>query len=123
MKIVLGEVSRMPIYEYECRQCERRFQYLLMRRHEEQRIDCPACGSRKLKRLISRTAYHVSERDRLEAFDPQAKHDDSFYNDSRNIGLHAKKRAQQLGVDLGEGFEHKLEKLRSDPGSVLKDSD
>lgn len=113
----------MPIYEYECRRCGSRFQHLLMKREEEKGIDCPHCGSAKLTRLISRTAYHVSERDRLAAYDPRARHDDSFYKDNRNIGLHAKKRAQELGVDLGEGFEHKLEKLRSDPGSVLKDSD
>jgi len=28
-----------------------------------------------------------------------------------------------MGVDLGTGFEDKLDKLRSDPGSVIKDSE
>jgi hypothetical protein len=68
-------------------------------------------------------SYHLSEHDRLEAFDPGAPKSDSFYRDSRNIGLHAKKRAQQLGVDLGSDFEGKLEKLKTDPGSVIKDND
>ena len=84
---------------------------------------CPGCNGRELKKLISRVAYHVSENDRLATFDSGARHDDGFYKDSRNIGLHAKKRAQQMGVDLGSGFEAKLDKLRTDPGSVLKDSD
>ena len=75
------------------------------------------------KKLISRVAYHVSETDRLAAFDPNAPQSDSFYKDSRNIGLSAKKRVQQMGVDLGSGFESKLEKLRTDPGSVLRDSE
>jgi hypothetical protein len=48
---------------------------------------------------------------------------DSFYKDSRNVGLHAKKRAQQMGADLGTGFEEKLEKLRTNSGSVIKDSE
>jgi len=65
----------------------------------------------------------VSEQDRLDTFDPTTPKGDSFYTDSRNIGLQAKKRAQQMGVDLGKGFEDKLEKLRTDPGSVIKDSD
>jgi putative FmdB family regulatory protein len=113
----------MPIYEYECCGCEGQFQALVMKNEEEKDLVCPGCGSRKLKRLISRVAYHTSEQDRLDAYDPKAPKGDSFYRDSRNIGLHAKKRAQQMGVDLGSSFESKLEKLRSDPGSVLKDSE
>ena len=114
---------RMPIYEYRCRDCERPFQHLLMKRGEEPGLECPNCGGRDLKRLISKVAYHASEQQRVNAFDPKARHADSFYRDSRNIGLHAKKRAQQMGVDLGSGFEEKLEKLRTDPGSVIKDSE
>lgn len=113
----------MPIYEYECRSCDAQFQSLIMKNEEEESIVCPNCSGRKLKKLISRVAYHVSEQDRLQAYDPSAPKSDSFYRDSRNIGLHAKKRAEQMGVDLGSGFEEKLEKLRTDPGSVIKESE
>ena len=113
----------MPLYEYQCNKCRREFQHLLLKRDEEKELACPKCGGRDLKRLISRVAYHVSEGDRLGAYDPRAPKDDAFYKDSRNIGLDAKKRAQQMGVNLGSGFEEKLEKLRTDPGSVLKDSE
>lgn len=94
-----------------------------MKNEEEETLVCPECTGRRLKKLISRVAYHVSEQHRLEAFDPTAPKNDSFYKDSRNIGLHAKKRALQMGVDLGAGFEEKLEKLRADPGSIIKDSE
>jgi putative FmdB family regulatory protein len=113
----------MPIYEYECHCCKVQFQSLVMKRVERDRLSCPECGGKDLKRLISRVAYHISEQDRLNAFDPNAPKTDSFYRDSRNIGLQAKKKAQQMGVDLGKGFEDKLEKLRTDPGSVIKDTD
>jgi putative FmdB family regulatory protein len=113
----------MPIYEYQCKGCEKEFQALVMGISEEGALRCPACGNRNLKRLISRVSYHVSEQDRLAAYDASRSQGDSFYKDSRNIGLHAKKRAQQMGVDLGKGFEEKLEKLRTDPGSVIKDSE
>ena len=94
-----------------------------MKKEEEKELSCPHCRSSDLKRLISRVAYHVSEDDRLANFDPDANQTDSFYKDSRNIGLAAKKRAQRLGADLGSGFEEKLEKLRTDPGSVIKESE
>ncbi|MCD6305676.1 MAG: zinc ribbon domain-containing protein [Deltaproteobacteria bacterium] len=113
----------MPIYEYACQRCKNEFQALVMSRSDQEALVCPICGNHELNRLISRVAYHQSEKDRLDSFDPTARQSDSFYKDSRNIGLQAKKRLQQMGVDLGSGFESKLEKLRTDPGSVLKDSD
>jgi hypothetical protein len=94
-----------------------------MKEAEEKKLLCPRCGKGKKRRLISRVVYHVSEQDRLSSFNPGDAKDDAFFKDSRNIGLSAKKRAQQLDVDLGKGFEEKLDKLRTDPASVLKDSE
>ena len=113
----------MPIYEYECPSCESVFQNLLMNKDEERDLACPTCGGRNFRRVISRVAYHVSEQDRLGGFDPRATKTDAFYRDSRNIGLEAKKRAQRMGVSLGERFEAKLDKIRTDPSSVIKDSE
>lgn len=113
----------MPIYEYQCYGCKRQFQSLIMGREDEKSLLCPNCGNPSLKRLISRVAYHVSESDRLAAFDPGSRQSDSFYRDTRNIGLAAKKRVQEMGVDLGASFDEKVEKLRTDPGSVIKDSE
>ena len=118
-----GKIEKMPIYEYECHRCKAQFQILVMRKAERECQICPECGGRDLKKLISRVAYHISEQDRLNTFDPSAPKTDSFYKDSRNIGLQARKKAQQMGIDLGKGFEDKLEKLRTDPGSVIKDND
>ena len=113
----------MPIFEYECQSCQGQFQTLVMKAEEEKNLACPHCGGHNLNRLISRVTYQQSEKDRLTNYNSTSPQSDSFYTDSRNIGLHAKKRAQEMGVDLGSGFEAKLEKLRTDPGSVLKDSD
>lgn len=113
----------MPIYEYQCMSCEEQFQSLVMGNNDEENLLCPECGGGKLKKLISRVVYHMSEQDRLDSFDPAATKSDSFYRDSRNIGLQAKKRAHQMGVDLGQGFEEKVEKLRTDPGSIIRDSE
>ena len=60
-----------------------------------------------------------SEASRLSRFDPGKSRDESFYKDSRNVGLWAKKRAQQMGVDLGPKFDATVEKARS--GKLVKD--
>ena len=109
----------MPIYEYECGNCSREFQRLVMNAGDEKNMACPNCQGQDLRRIMSRVAFHLSESARLDGFDPGSRQSDSFYKDSRNIGLAAKKRAQQMGVDLGSSFENKVEKLRTDPGSVL----
>jgi putative FmdB family regulatory protein len=113
----------MPIYEYQCSSCGLQYQRLVIRKAEEEEVVCPQCGARDKRKLISRVAYHVSEQDRLDAYRPQDAKDDAFFRDSRNIGLSAKKRAREMGVDLGKGFEEKLDKLRTDPASVIKDSE
>jgi hypothetical protein len=81
--------------------------------------DCPQCGSKKLKRVMSSFAMVQSEGTRLANFDVSKPRDESFYNDSRNVGLWAKKRAKQMGVDLGPKFEATVEKARS--GKLIKE--
>jgi putative FmdB family regulatory protein len=110
----------MPIYEYHCKSCQRNQSVLfLSQQGVEARPRCKYCGERRLTRLLSRFAYHQTEASRLQDLDTSAPHDESFYRDSRNVGLWAKKRAKQLGVDLGSQFEETVEKARS--GKVLDD--
>lgn len=113
----------MPIYEYLCHLCGKEFQYLIVRKDDEENLSCPGCKGRDLKRLVSRVAYHVSEQDRLASYDPNSPKGDAFSKDTRNIGLQAKKRAGQMGVDLGSDFESKLDRLRTDPGKVFDNNE
>ncbi len=41
----------MPIYEYRCESCAREFETLVLRKSEV--VQCPACGSEQLSKLIS----------------------------------------------------------------------
>jgi len=45
----------MPIYEFECKKCGLRFDYLVRASQEE--IPCPKCKSKNLRRLISSFAF------------------------------------------------------------------
>lgn len=68
---------------------------------------------------MSSFAVVESESSRLNRFDPAKPRDENFYKDSRNVGLWAKKRARQMGVDLGPKFEATVEKARS--GKLVKE--
>ena len=43
----------MPIYEYECRKCEERFEKLQKADETNDQVCCPKCGADKPERLLS----------------------------------------------------------------------
>jgi len=107
----------MPIYEYCCESCGRLTSQLVLKLAEATAPVCRACGSGQTRRVLSGFAYHRSEASRLAEFDPHASNQPDFYKDSRNVGLWAKKRAQDMGVDLGPSFDETVEKART--GKIL----
>ncbi|WP_242345127.1 FmdB family zinc ribbon protein [Anaeromyxobacter terrae] len=46
----------MPIYEYACAACEKKFEELIVRKSDEAEVKCPACGGREVARQMSRPA-------------------------------------------------------------------
>jgi putative FmdB family regulatory protein len=115
--IILG--WRMPIFEYECGRCGWLGSRVVLGSERASLPTCPRCGSRKTRRVMSSFAVVESEASRLDRYDPAKPRDESFYKDSRNVGLWAKKRARQMGVDLGPKFDATVEKARS--GKLVKD--
>ena len=107
----------MPIYEYCCEICGRLTSQLVLKPAEATAPTCRACGSGQTRRVLSGFAYHRSEASRLAEFNPSTSNHPDFYKDSRNVGLWAKKRAQDMGVDLGPSFEETVEKART--GKIL----
>jgi len=49
----------MPIYEFEYRKCGKKFEDLVP--HRGDISPCPKCGSKRVDRLVSVTAPHVSK--------------------------------------------------------------
>jgi putative FmdB family regulatory protein len=113
----------MPIYEYKCLGCDHLTSFLVQGYTQPEDLKCESCGSQDLKRVISKVSYHSSGSDRLSSYNPDARKSDGFYKDSRNIGLNAEKMLEKAGVKPTEEFKSKLERLRTDPGSVIKGND
>ena len=111
----------MPIYEYWCDRCKREFSRLFLNSGDVNEVRCSYCQSKRVTRLLSSFHHHQTEASRLADFDPAKPRSDAFYKDSRNIGLWAKKRMQQLGVDLGPKLDEIVEKGRT--GKILADHD
>jgi len=109
----------MPIYEYRCNQCHKEFSELILSPREINKVKCKHCHSRNFTKLVSSFSVHQTEAARLANFDTSRPRGDDFYKDSRNIGLWAKKRVKEMGVDLGSKMDEIVEKGRS--GKILDD--
>ena len=48
----------MPIYEYECRGCGERHEFI-QKFSDGPKRKCPSCGKPRLKKLISAAAFHL----------------------------------------------------------------
>jgi len=51
----------MPIYRYQCKECEHAFETLVMKRSET--VACPTCGSENLQKLLTSHAVGSSTPD------------------------------------------------------------
>ena len=108
----------MPIYEYRCNQCNEEFSELLLNQRQISKVRCRYCNSKDLTKLISSFSVHQTEESRLASFDTSKPKGDDFYKDSRNVGLWAKKRMRELGVDLGSKMDEIVESGRT--GKILE---
>jgi len=111
----------MPIYEYKCNACTHVSSFLVHGFKDPEGLTCEQCGHTGLTKVISTVNYHGSHADRLSGYSSQTRKSDGFFKDTRNIGLEAERMLKKAGVEPTDDFKSKLERARSDPGSVLKD--
>lgn len=58
--------SPMPLYEFFCKACKKKFTTLFGMTAEPDDSQCPYCGSNDTKRLVSRPARYRTEEQRLD---------------------------------------------------------
>ena len=50
----------MAMYEYACAECGTSFEKIIRNAADMRKVTCPTCGTKKVKRQMSRFATHVS---------------------------------------------------------------
>ena len=50
----------MPIYEYQCQDCNTRFEKLVRRAAEVADVDCPSCGQKRVSQQYSTFSSHAN---------------------------------------------------------------
>lgn len=109
----------MPVYEYRCQDCNRRFSRFFWRMADAADAKC-RCGSAKLEQLVSRVSMLKSEERRLESMADPSKWGDIDENDPKSVARMMKKLGSEMGEDLGPEFNEAVNRLEAgeDPESI-----
>jgi len=104
----------MPIYEYRCRKCRKRFSVLTLRVSERVTPECPQCGGQAADRLMSRFATPKSEEARLDAMADPSHLAGLDENDPKSVGRWMRKMGREMGEEFsGEDFDEMAEELET----------
>ena len=112
----------MPIYEYHCQECGKRFELILLNTRQPSDIKCRFCQSKNVERLISRVRILRSEERRLESLaDPSKISFDE--NDPRSVAKWVKKMGKEAGEDIGDdAVDEMVEKAMARKNKTSPDS-
>jgi len=91
----------MPIYEFRCRKCRRRYSVLTLRASETAVPLCPQCGSRAGDRLMSRFATPKSDAARMDALSDPSSLAGLDGDDPKSVGRWMRKMGGEMGDELG----------------------
>jgi len=108
----------VPIYEYECRGCNRRVSLLIRSLASAEAPRCPRCGSAELSRLMSRFATPKSEEARLEAAADPSQFGDLDENDPQAVARFVKRMGDATGEDLGDELGEAMEEASDEAGGI-----
>lgn len=98
----------MPIYEYECRSCGRVCSHLVLNVQGFEPF-CTHCGSKDVKKLISRVRVRLSEETRMERLLDPTLLGALDENDPKSMAKVMKKMGAIAGEDIGEDFDQMVD--------------
>lgn len=101
----------MPIYDYRCETCRRRFAVFFRSYSEVGPVRCRHCGSEQVGRLAPRVAQVTSEDARLDRLSDPSSLGDVDQNDPASIARWAKRLGGEMGEDLGDEFDTAMDEL------------
>jgi len=101
----------MPLFEFRCRDCQKRFTFLTGVVAQEAEPRCPVCHSIQLSKIMSRFSAGRSDDARLDAISDSL--DSQDFDDPRALRRFAKEMGQQMGAESGEDLGDEMEAMLS----------
>jgi putative FmdB family regulatory protein len=120
----------VPIYEYRCAACRRRFTVFFRSFSEVTEPTCAHCGAGGASKLPSRVRLLRSDEDRMESLADPSSLSDVNENDPRSVARWARRLGKEMGEDLGDEFDDAVDAMEAGesdgeatPGDMGGDTD
>lgn len=110
----------MPLFEFSCRACAKRFTFLCGVVQNETPPRCPRCASEDLTKLMSRFARGRDDDARMDALAERL--DDGGLDDDANLRRFAREMSHEIEAETGENLEGDFEELAAG-SSAAENSD
>ena len=101
----------MPIYDYRCAACGKRFAVFFRGYSEVGPVSCQHCQSADVARLAPRVAQVTSEDARLDRLSDPSALGDVDESDPASVARWAKRLGREMGEDLGDEFDDAMDGL------------
>jgi putative FmdB family regulatory protein len=103
----------MPTYDFTCLNCQQRFDVLMSySEYGSKPVTCPHCGSRDVRRRMTKVRIAKSEDSRMESvMDESAL--EGMENDPRAMGRMMRKMGKEMGEDLPPEFDDVVDRLEA----------
>ncbi len=105
----------MPLYEFSCAGCRKKFTILCPISRRDDSHSCLHCGSTKTQRLVSRVKMVRNEEQMMESLADPTKMSGLDENDPRTFATWAKKMAREMGENMDDEIEAMAEEELNKP--------
>lgn len=110
----------MPLFEFRCGACQKRFTFLTGVVADEAAPRCPACQSADLSKIMSRFSRGRSDDARLDAVADSLESQD--FDDPKAMRRFAREMGQQMGAESGEDLGDEVEAMLAGEGEGEPDA-
>ncbi len=117
----------MPIYDYYCLNCQKRFDvFMTYAEYGTKPVTCPHCQSKNVRRRVPKVRVAKSEESRMDSLagdfsDPAAL--EGLENDPQAMGRMMRKMGNEIGEDMPPEFNEVVDRLEKgqSPEDIEKD--
>lgn len=102
----------MPTYDFLCNDCHQRFEvFLTFAEYGKKTVKCTLCGSKNVRRRMTKVRIAKSEESRMEAMADDFSGFEGLEDDPRAMGRMMRKLGKEMGEELPPEFDEVVDRL------------
>ncbi|PQV65367.1 putative regulatory protein, FmdB family [Abditibacterium utsteinense] len=105
----------MPLFEFSCLDCSKRFTFLSGVVADNAAPRCPVCQSVNLKKLMSKFSRGRSDDARMDAMGEKLEAQN--FDDPRELRRFAREMGREMGAETGEDMSDEMEAMIEEEAS------